>query len=97
MAAASMILEEHLVSPKRYSVTAAYFASFIALGLTTGSLGPTLPALASQTNSSLSVISYVFTFRWLGYVFGALRGGRLFDRHPGNRAMAWLMLAAVVS
>jgi hypothetical protein len=29
-------------------LTAAYFATFVALGLTTGSLGPTLPALSRQ-------------------------------------------------
>jgi FHS family Na+ dependent glucose MFS transporter 1 len=66
--------------------TAAYFAAFIALGLTTGSLGPTLPALATQTRVGLSAISYVFMSRSLGYVLGS-RGGRLFDRMPGNKML----------
>ena len=97
MASASIMLEHRAVSTRHYGLTAAYFAAFIALGLTTGSLGPTLPALGTQTNSSVSSLSYVFTFRSLGYVFGALRGGRLFDRYSGNRVMGWLTLAAAIS
>ena len=79
--------------PRRVSQTAAYCAAFVALGLTTGSLGPTLTALAQQTHVGLSVISYLFTARSLGYVLGALRGGKLFDRRPGNPVMAAMMVA----
>jgi len=69
----------------------------IALGLTTGSIGPTLPALAIQTNSSVSAISYLFTFRSFGYVFGAFGVGKLFDRHPGNTIMGVAIFIAVVA
>lgn len=81
----------------RAGLTIAYFSSFVALGLTTGSLGPTLPALASQTNSSVSAISYLFTFRSLGYVCGSLRGGKLFDRYPANTVMGIMILMAVAA
>src|SRR6266853_929179 len=67
------------------TTTAGYFAAFVALGLTTGLLGPTLPGLASQTSASLSAISYLFTARSLGYVLGATGGGGLYDRRAGNR------------
>src|SRR5262249_7098484 len=67
-----------------------------ALGLTTGSLGPTLSALATQTQSSLNAISYLFTFRSLGYVAGSVLGGKLVDRQPGNIVMSTMLLLAMV-
>ena len=70
------------------SLTAAYYASFLALGLTVGSLGPTLPSLANQTHVGLSAISYLFTARSMGYVLGSVKGGHLFDRRSGNPVMA---------
>jgi len=71
----------------------AYFAAFISLGLTSATLGPTLPALADQTGVTLKGISYLFTARSLGYMLGALNGGRLFDRMPGHFLMAGTLLA----
>src|SRR6266478_6134018 len=75
-----------------YRLTATYFAAFVALGLTTGSLGPTLPNLAEQTHVGLSAISYVFTARSMGYLLGSVRGGKLLDRRPGNPVMAAMLL-----
>jgi FHS family Na+ dependent glucose MFS transporter 1 len=77
---------------RRGFVTAAYFASFVALGLTTGSLGPTLPALASQTKVGLGAISYLFMVRSLGYVLGSLRSGRLFDSKPAHVVLGTMLL-----
>ena len=82
--------------PATYQQTAAYFAAFIALGLTAGSLGPTLPALAEQTNVSLSAISYLFTARSIGFALGAVRAGRLFDSRPGNPLLAAMLLAMAI-
>jgi MFS transporter, FHS family, Na+ dependent glucose transporter 1 len=75
------------------SQTIAYFAAFVALGLTVGALGPTLPSLAQQTHVGLSAISYLFTARSLGYVLGATRSGKLFDTKPGNPLMALILIA----
>src|SRR5438132_3700088 len=86
------IIPARAKQPSRAAVTAAYFAAFVALGLTTGSLGPTLPALATQTRVGLSAVSYLFTARSLGYVLGALRGGKLFDRRAGNSVMAGTLI-----
>jgi FHS family Na+ dependent glucose MFS transporter 1 len=80
-------------STRTYRLTAAYFAAFIALGLTVGSLGPTLPSLAEQTHVGLAAISYLFTARSMGYVLGAVRGGRMFDRRAGNPVMAVMLFA----
>ncbi|HUS12672.1 MAG TPA: MFS transporter [Pyrinomonadaceae bacterium] len=79
--------------PATYRLTVAYFAAFIALGLTVGSLGPTLPGLAEQTHVGLGAIGYLFTARSMGYVLGAVRGGRLFDRRVGNPVMAVMLFA----
>jgi FHS family Na+ dependent glucose MFS transporter 1 len=73
---------------RRRLQTSAYFAAFVALGLTTGSLGPTLPGLAEQTRSRFDEISFLFMARSLGYMFGSFGGGKLFDKAPGNRVMA---------
>ena len=72
----------------RLAKTAGYYAAFIALGLVSASLGPTLPGLAQQTHVSLSAISLLFTARAFGYLLGALGGGRLYDRMPGHPLMA---------
>jgi MFS transporter, FHS family, Na+ dependent glucose transporter 1 len=74
--------------------TVAYYAAFISLGLINAALGPTLPALARQTSSSLSTISFAFTAHSFGYLLGASQGGRLYDRLPGNALMAIALLVA---
>ena len=51
-------------------------------------LGPTLPALAEQTGAELGEISFLFTARSLGYIVGALLGGRLLDRLRGHPVLA---------
>ena len=68
--------------------TIGYYAAFIALGMASASLGPTLPALAEHTRSSLSQISALFVARSLGYLAGSLLGGRLYDRIPGHPVMS---------
>lgn len=68
--------------------TAAYYAAFIAIGLASASLGPTLPNLAENTHTTLSQISNLFMARSLGYVFGSLFTGRLYDRWLGHPIMA---------
>lgn len=80
----------------RIPKTIAYYAAFIALGLATASLGPTLPGLAAHTHTLLSEISYLFTARSLGYLLGSLLGGRLYDRVPGHPVMAIGLLVMVL-
>jgi FHS family Na+ dependent glucose MFS transporter 1 len=68
--------------------TIGYYLAFIALGLSTASMGPTLPGLAEHTQTHLSQISFLFTARSLGYLFGSILGGRLYDRVAGHPVMA---------
>ena len=76
-----------------------YFAAFVAIGLETAALGPTLPGLAEQTNTQLDAISILFPAHSLGYMFGSFFGGRLYDRIPGHTLMVvmLLLLAAMLA
>jgi FHS family Na+ dependent glucose MFS transporter 1 len=78
-------------------VTIGYCAAFIALGLATAALGPTLPDLANNTRATLSQISYGFTATALGYLLGSFLGGRLYDRRPGNPLMGTMLLLIALS
>ena len=78
--------------------TLGYYAAFIALGLVSASLGPTLPGLAKNTSSQLSHISLLFAARSSGYLAGSLLGGRLYDRIIGHPVMSGslLLMAAMM-
>ena len=83
----------------RWPTTIGYFALFVAVGLETASLGPTLPGLAGQTQTQLDGISFLFTAHGLGYMLGSFFGGRAYDRlrgHPLMVAMLLLMAAMLV-
>ncbi len=77
-------IENGILPSKKYLVTFGYFLSFVGLGLVCASLGPTLPALAAQTNSKIQQISFLFTARSFGYLSGSFVGGRLYDRFSGR-------------
>lgn len=78
-------------TPQALNQSIGYFATFIGLGMTAASLGPTLPGLAENTNSNIAQISFLFTARSFGYLLGSLRGGRAFDRLKGQPLMAGLL------
>ncbi|HKJ39515.1 MAG TPA: MFS transporter [Anaerolineales bacterium] len=75
-----------------YIATAAYYLSFIILGLTTAASGPSLLKLSEHTSSTLDRISLIFVFGSLGYLTGSFLGGRAFDRLSGHKLMAMTML-----
>lgn len=72
--------------------TLGYFITFVAVGMYTAALGPTLPNLADHIEVPLSEISFLFTAHALGYLLGSLLGGRLYDRMPGHPLMAAMLL-----
>ncbi len=80
----------------RMTKTASYYAAFVALGLTGASMGPTLPGLAANTQSTLAQVSFLFSARALGYLFGSLMGGRLYDRRAGHPVMALALTGMVI-
>ncbi len=80
--------ERSYMNKPNLKVTAAYYAAFVAMGISMSSLGPTLPGLAENTRASLSAISILFTARSLGSLAGSVWGGQIYDRMRGNRVMA---------
>ncbi|MCP4400358.1 MAG: MFS transporter [bacterium] len=89
---------QHVISMKaplaeegRLTKTFAYYTAFVALGLVTASLGTTLPGLAEQVRSGIGEMSFLFTARSLGYLLGALLGGRLYDRMAGHPIIALML------
>lgn len=77
---------------QKYITTAAYYLAFILLGLTVAAEGPTLLKLAEHTSSQLKEISQIFLFSSLGYLLGSFFGGRIYDRVPGHRFMAGILV-----
>ena len=73
-------------------ITAVYFLSFIALGLVAGALGPSVPSFAKNTTSEFNKISSMFVFSSLGYIAGAYLAGILFQKFPGNKVLAVVLV-----
>ncbi len=76
------------------SKTILYSITFIALGLNSGSLGPTLPALAAQTHVEMKQISNLFLARSFGTMIGSWMIGRMYDRFAGHPLMAASLVAS---
>lgn len=76
--------------------TIAYFAAFVALGLSSSSMGPTVPGLAENAHTDLKNISLLFTARSLGYLLVSLRGGKLYNQSRGNRVMATALVGMAI-
>jgi FHS family Na+ dependent glucose MFS transporter 1 len=64
-----------------------YFLLFICFGLDMALVGPTLPALAAQTGSSISAMGAAFFLSAAGFSLGTLLGGWLFDWAPARRIL----------
>lgn len=77
---------------EKHIKTIAYYLAFILLGLGSGVEGPTLLKLAEHTGSALAQISQIFFFGSLGYLLGSLLGGWMYDRVPGHRFMAGVLV-----
>lgn len=77
---------------QKYITTAAYYLGFILLGLAVAAEGPTLLKLAEHTSTALNQISSLFLFSSLGYLLGSYFGGRMYDRVPGHRFMAGVLV-----
>jgi FHS family Na+ dependent glucose MFS transporter 1 len=84
-------------TPISYIATAAYYLSFIILGLTTAASGPSLLKLAEHTSSGLDRISLIFVFGSLGYLVGSFLGGRAYDRLPGHKLLAATMFIVAIA
>jgi FHS family Na+ dependent glucose MFS transporter 1 len=84
-------LPSELSSRGKLPIAVAFYAAVLLEGLMLAAPGPTLDALASQTDSTLGQIGIVFTANGLGFVTGALLGGRLYSRMAGSRLLAYAL------
>src|SRR5512143_3973776 len=57
------------------------------MGLNMGITGPTLPALAGQTQALLGSLGQLFLWGAIGGAVGTVLGGRLFDRWRGHNVL----------
>lgn len=76
--------------------TILYSFSFFALGCCLSALGPALLSLSYQIEAPLKETSFAFTVRSVGYAFGSLLTGPLFDRFPGHITLGASLVAAGV-
>lgn len=82
--------QQHPIVTQREKLlkTIGYYAGFLCIGLAASVIGPTLPGLAENTNTQLGQISILFSARSVGFLIGALAGGRIYDRLPGHPVLA---------
>jgi FHS family Na+ dependent glucose MFS transporter 1 len=73
--------------------TLGYYGLFVCLGLSTAVLGPTLLALAEQTQTPLGQMGWLFLGGAAGQTIGTTLGGRVFDRVPGHPVLGLAQLA----
>lgn len=74
--------------------TLGYYWLILCIGLNTAVTGPTLPALAVQTQVRLGDMGQLFLIGAIGGTMGTLLGGRLYDRWRGHVVLG---IAQIVS
>ncbi len=86
-------LPSQFPTSRKLRIAAAYYATYVLLGLMLTSIGPSLDALQAQTGSSTDTIALLFTANSLGYIAGSLLAGHLYARFAGNRVLPTVLLA----
>jgi FHS family Na+ dependent glucose MFS transporter 1 len=78
---------------RKLGIAAAYYCTYVLVGLMLTSIGPCMRALEDQSNSSKGEISFLVVVLSLGYIAGSLLGARLYARVAGNRILTTALLA----
>jgi MFS family permease len=96
---AGPVLPSQLPKARKVRIAAAYYATYVLLGLMLTCIGPSLDALRAQSASTTEAIAILFTANSLGYIAGSLLAGRLYTRIAGNvvLAVALLILALLTA
>ncbi|HUF98923.1 MAG TPA: MFS transporter [Ilumatobacter sp.] len=69
-----------------------YLASFLMVGISLTFIGPALSELRDRSGSGIGGIGVLFAAQSIGYFFGSLAAGRLYDRFNGHRVFAAALL-----
>ncbi|KJE92519.1 hypothetical protein CAOG_03471 [Capsaspora owczarzaki ATCC 30864] len=72
-------------------VTCFYTGCYLGVGLVIGSLGPTIPTIATALNTTEADLSAVFFARGGGWLTGSFASGFLYDRVPGHYVLSVAM------
>eukprot|EP01084_Bolivina_argentea_P280327 479392_1 len=59
----------------------SYFATMFTLGLHMAAIGPILKDIQKQVSVSLSIVSYIFVTRSIGYMLGSIVAGIITDKY----------------
>lgn len=86
-----------IANKQRLLKTILYYTAFIGLGLATGVLGPSLLRLAGNTDTTIGQVSSMFLFHALGYMIGAVIGGRGYDRIAGHPIMSIMLVMIAIT
>jgi fucose permease len=84
------------VGVRRHDPAVLYLGAFVSLGLAFTILGPALSTLRARAGVDEGEIGRLFVAQSVGYVVGALGGGRSYDRVAPHRLLA-LGLAVVAA
>lgn len=76
-------------------LTLVYCWAFLCLGLFGAALGPSLPSIGRNTNTSDQKLGVAVTSRAFGYLVGSF-SGPLYHRLPGNRMMSCGLAAVAI-
>lgn len=87
------IAPSQLPTARKAPIVAAYFATYVLLGLMLTSIGPSLDALRAHSRSTTEAIALLFTASSVGYIAGSLVAARLYARVAGHRVLAAALLA----
>ena len=68
------------LTPYSFRAAAAYYLSFIGLGVVTASVGPALPFLSAQAQVTVAEASSLVVAKSAGFMLGSFLMGRLADR-----------------
>jgi FHS family Na+ dependent glucose MFS transporter 1 len=83
-----------LFSEPGFRRTLGYYWLIFCIGLNMAVSGPTLPALATQTQARLGDMGQLFLVGAIGGTLGTLLGGRLYDRLRGHVVLGTAQIVA---
>lgn len=82
------------LTPYSFRATAAYYLSFIGLGVVTASVGPALPFLSHQVQVTLAEASGLVVAQSSGFMLGSFLSGPLTDRVRAHGLFQFCLLAS---